>query len=889
VLELQKRGVGPGARWHKADFHVHLPGSSDYRYSGADAIEKLGRALDQARYGFAVVVKHNDFPTRKDLDDLRAHCSQTTLIPGAEINVFVDTMAGKIGKDYFFHCIVAVDPSSADYGYELQRAKEQLNYSARDAVGFHSNIGDVGKWFRDRPGVLFMPAHLHQGKRPEESRSIDDVYADGAFLKFVGESVFDALEVRDPTTAGFFTGDKRTTEGLAIPGAICVSSSDAHHHDEVTSTNRRTWIRAEATTFGELAAALAFRHRVSITEPSRSYAQVIGLHIVGSFISDVWIRLNEGFNALIGAKGSGKTAVLECLRFVLNAPVPPERREAVDRHLAHVLGAAGYVECLVEEVDGAQSLVTRRWDARDRITVLTPNNTLRAVDAHAEMPFSISVLGWHEIEAVADRPEARIALLDRIGDPTAIRNVYREIEREIEKARDDLPILQRQIKRLDGTLKELWDLERKRSTLEKLEQGELVALQREYEWFVASEQTLDALESDSERRSDELPGMLVSRLSLTEPPPEGLDNIDGTLSAIEVVDEAVRKFQNAEESSAASLQTSLKEITSFVAAARAVLAGAFVQFREQSYTPRVNALDPAEREILAKQIQVLEETKRLPLVERQCDDLLVEVRGLARNLRDSCDRVVELRNEVVRQREQIVAQVNAEVTSVRLKLLRSANQELRTQFQTRYGEEGVGLISYVSGFGGGGSYESLRSLFARLLSVDRDQSRWDIKDTLWNVKLLDLLDVVDNDDVEISLDVGNAGFVTIQNLSSGQRSVAVFPLLLRNTRGPLVIDQPEDNLDNRHIADVIAPELVRGKRGQQYLVTSHNANLVVLSDADLIIHVESDGTHASFPVAGFLSCPESDVRKAVVDVLDGGEEALAARQRKYGVSHASVG
>ncbi|MDP9226008.1 MAG: hypothetical protein M3P18_19650, partial [Actinomycetota bacterium] len=114
---------------------MHLPGSSDYRYKGADAHDKLGRALTQGRYGFAVVVKHNAVPTRQELDDLRTYCPQTTLIPGAEINVFVDTLAGKIAKDYFFHCIVAIDPAKSEYGYELERAKENLEYSDDDPVG----------------------------------------------------------------------------------------------------------------------------------------------------------------------------------------------------------------------------------------------------------------------------------------------------------------------------------------------------------------------------------------------------------------------------------------------------------------------------------------------------------------------------------------------------------------------------------------------------------------------------------------------------------------------------------------------------------------------------------------------------------------------------------
>ena len=71
---------------------------------------------------------------------------------------------------------------------------------------------------------------------------------------------------------------------------------------------------------------------------------------------------------------------------------------------------------------------------------------------------------------------------------------------------------------------------------------------------------------------------------------------------------------------------------------------------------------------------------------------------------------------------------------------------------------------------------------------------------------------------------------------------------------------------------------------QFFLVTSHNANLVVLTDADLIVHVNSDGARASFPSSGFLSCSSSAVRKSVLDVLDGGDAALTARQKKYGAN-----
>ena len=124
------------------------------------------------------------------------------------------------------------------------------------------------------------------------------------------------FEVRQISTAAFFQGNQTTAEGLAIPRISCVCSSDAHHHDVVGK--RVTWVRAEMPTFGELKAALALPHRVMLTAPATTHARVIGFHVVGAFIQDAWLTLNEGLNSLIGGKGSGKTAFLECLRFVLN-------------------------------------------------------------------------------------------------------------------------------------------------------------------------------------------------------------------------------------------------------------------------------------------------------------------------------------------------------------------------------------------------------------------------------------------------------------------------------------------------------------------------------------------------------------------------------------------
>src|SRR6266478_1128811 len=94
-----KKGAGPGAQWRKADFHVHAPASSDYQYLASDSVAKLGAVLQSEDIAFAVILKHEAFPTREELEALSAHCPSSRLVPGAEINVFIDAIAKKVNKD----------------------------------------------------------------------------------------------------------------------------------------------------------------------------------------------------------------------------------------------------------------------------------------------------------------------------------------------------------------------------------------------------------------------------------------------------------------------------------------------------------------------------------------------------------------------------------------------------------------------------------------------------------------------------------------------------------------------------------------------------------------------------------------------------------------------
>ena len=120
----------------------------------------------------------------------------------------------------------------------------------------------------------------------------------------------------------------------------------------------------------------------------------------------------------------------------------------------------------------------------------------------------------------------------------------------------------------------------------------------------------------------------------------------------------------------------------------------------------------------------------------------------------------------------------------------------------------------------------------------------------------------------------------LHELSPGQRCSAVLPILLLNGRSPLIIDQPEDNLDNRLIRQVIVNVLVSIKLRRQVIVATHNPNLPVLGDAEqTIVLAAIDEKQSQVRAQGNLD--ERPIVDAVTEIMEGGREAFQYRQSIY--------
>ncbi|PJB96811.1 MAG: ABC transporter, partial [Nitrospirae bacterium CG_4_9_14_0_8_um_filter_70_14] len=143
---------------------------------------------------------------------------------------------------------------------------------------------------------------------------------------------------------------------------------------------------------------------------------------------------------------------------------------------------------------------------------------------------------------------------------------------------------------------------------------------------------------------------------------------------------------------------------------------------------------------------------------------------------------------------------------------------------------------------------------------------------------LDLWFPEDSLDVQYSTSSDGRSFRSIQEGSPGQKTAALLAFLLSYGEEPLILDQPEDDLDNHLIYNLIVTQIRDVKQRRQLLVVTHNANIVVNGDAELVVALVARNGETQQECAGSLQ--ERKVRETICTVMEGGREAFDQRYRR---------
>lgn len=149
---------------------------------------------------------------------------------------------------------------------------------------------------------------------------------------------------------------------------------------------------------------------------------------------------------------------------------------------------------------------------------------------------------------------------------------------------------------------------------------------------------------------------------------------------------------------------------------------------------------------------------------------------------------------------------------------------------------------------------------------------------------LETFSVPDLPIIELRVGSGELGYRPLSQLSVGQRCTALLGIVLLESPATLLIDQPEDDLDNQFIFDQIVETLRREKERRQFIIATHNANIPVSGDAELIVVVQANESQGWVEENGVGSIDAEPIKSAVELILEGGERAFQIRKEKYGIA-----
>jgi ATPase subunit of ABC transporter with duplicated ATPase domains len=616
------------------------------------------------------------------------------------------------------------------------------------------------------------------------------------------------------------------------------------------------------------------------------------LDVTGGFLKGAHFEFVDGLNCVIGGRGTGKTTVLEFIRHALEHSAEEKaatasRSKALKSLVQSNLGA-GQVRLGVRTKHGMEYRAERA--AEDAPQVFNEQGEAIAISFDRDLIFKADVYSQNEIEEIATNASLQLSLLDQFADEE-IRRINGDIgrtQRDLTENAGTLVRLDRQLRDLKVSATEVPALAEKLRVLQQSSGPDAVLVSAAHGQKALREKerkTLDALHNDLRRTRVEAAATLSTLARLLGA------RIDADL------------LEGSNKDVFGALAAHIQELTSLLARGatkigqQADATNAIVVEQERMLATRHAQQDAAYRAVVAKsneesgratersQIQqryaeVVSANKELELRERERSELAAERARLTNTLTTLLDDRFGARRQVTERLSTSLA------PSIRVTIAQGGNRE---GYRTLLSEALRGLSMKQTLVADrvvpNTSPSELASLvqrgdvatFAEATSLDTERSK-KVIETLRDTEMLYRLEALELEDLPRIELLDGATYKDSGALSTGQRCTAILPILLLESERPLLIDQPEDNLDNAFIYETVVKNLKSVKGSRQLIFVTHNPNIPVLGDAERVFVLESDGK------AGRLRCVGSvdELKDDIELLLEGGREAFLLRTKRYG-------
>lgn len=637
----------------------------------------------------------------------------------------------------------------------------------------------------------------------------------------------------------------------------------------------------------------ASRIRLASDLPPEEHIELVAMAWQGGFLDDQAVHFNENLNVLIGGRGAGKSTVIESLRYVLGLdPLGKDARKIHEGIVRQVLKSGTKISLLVRSHRPAERMYRIERTVPHPPVVRDMQGQILNLTAQDIIP-RVEVYGQHEISELTRSPEKLTQLLERfVAGDQQLAHRKQEIRRELERSRMRIVEARNEIQGIEERLASLPAME---ETLRRFQEAGLEDRLKEQSLLVREEGVLKILQQRVtpfreilEQLRRKLP---IDRSFLS---PEVLEALPGKdiLTAASAV---IERLSPELETTARQMDEALDRADQGIAAVlqrwdahKNTLQGAYERILRELQKSRI---DGEEFIRLRHQIEALRPLQEgQSALKRDLTELEAHRRSLLAEWEDT--KAGEFRH-LERAAKKITRQLS---NRVRVQVSFEGNREaflefLRDHISGRLSEtldilrklDSLSLKEFVDAIREG------RDVLAQKFGIPASQADRIAQTSPETVMQIEELDLSSTTRIELNLvaDGQSPIWTPLENLSTGQKATAVLLLLLLESDAPLVVDQPEDDLDNRFITEGIVPKLREEKRRrQQFVFATHNANIPVLGDAELIVGLRPSGEagqgHADIPAEYMGSIDARSVRELVGEILEGGKEAFEMRRLKYG-------
>ena len=877
------------ARFWKCALQVNPPGYGG-RYRGKDhglsAEAYIDKLREVCREQDIKVVGLADHSSVQDVDRMRNTLSQDGIVvfPGFEI-----ASTEKI----HMVCLFAEDTATE----KLQRVLGRLDLMDPEERVTPSNLGclEIARIVQEQGGFWYA-AHMtgRSGllRLHRDGGGLVHVWKDHDLVR-VGQipGSIEGLDEKYGSIVLNRNPDYRRERPITV-----INARDVATPEQLADRRSSTFIKMTRPCFASF--LLAFkdpesRVRLADRMQERFYSRIDRLRIEGGYLDGLTADFSGHLNTVIGGRGAGKSTLLECLRYALDVQHKAmDARKQGDRIVSENLGKAGG-RVIVDLCSAANNMkryqVIRRYGEPPR--VIDENGNESTLHPGADLLPRAEFYGQNEIYELVRSPGELARVLDRFLPDNArqqarLDSVYRKLKENgdrLEKAQEKKDEIEARIAELPK-LQERVRQYREQDLDEKLNTVPLLEKERQLEPRMRQE--IERIHAAKLHFEEELPDLTF----LSERALEGLPHADPFLAGRKIL-----------ETLAETLQQKLAEI------------GTAVDEAGKALVPHEDKL---KRVMAESEMQIEKDFAALPAMAGKTgrevgvayQRLLREIEQI-KPVRSQLGTVAALVDHLEQERRNLLGEIS-DIRSARTAAKRSAVRELNQRLR---GKLHVAVVP-------DGLRQPLRGFLQSLPKVGQERTKWvedaqeltvmglvsairkgkdDLLGKRWGLTpgfaetlagldaaRLHALEAIDLEDrIGIELNVSHSGderFRDLKHLSIGQQCTAILHLLLLNNPDPLIMDQPEDNLDNAFIAERIVKELRSEKTERQFLFATHNANIPVFGDAEWIGVCTAAGDRAAMPLDMQGSIDVRKIRDHGAGILEGGREAFTQRREKYG-------